>query len=172
MAASMLESSTTNSPTGSVTLSTLTKTNTSGNSFRAKSTERATTFSVRERFLVESGKMIKKSKANSLFSMETFSKAALETINATKANTGTETEIFIKGLGRTISKRDTANFTLKTDKNTRENSQRAKSTAKASTRGEMGTDMKGTSLMINAKVWENTTGTMEDFIKASGRLIE
>ena len=58
------------------------------------------------------------------------------------------------------------------DKNIKVSSLKARNMDKEFIHGKMETDMKDSLLMIKEKVWENTTGMMEDFTKENGKQTE
>ena len=127
---------------------------------------------LRAPFLVESGKMIKRLKANSRYSMVMYSMEVSTIMSDIKASIGIRMAIYLKGLGKMMSKRDLVSFTFKMVKNTKGDSNKVKNMVKVFTHGKMVTDMKDHLLMTNVKASENTTGAMVDFIRVSGKQTE
>ena len=75
------------------------------NSLREKRKGKVDTFSVRALCLMETGKMIKKLKESSPYSMVIFSRESLKIIFVIKDFTTTKMEMFIKGVGIMILNR-------------------------------------------------------------------
>lgn len=137
-----------------------------------KNMEKEITFLVKELFLVEDGNKIKKLKVNLLFLMEMYLMDVLKTINVTKVNIVTETEMSTKVHGKMMLKMDLENFIYKMGKSMKEDLLKVRNMEKVFTLGKMVIDMKGNLHMIKDKGLANIIGMMVDFTKENGKLIE